>query len=54
MTIKNWALLLYHIIYIKEDLNSEEDQDCWAVPRQKDTGWSDHLKIDFFGPKHVS
>ena len=25
-----------------------------AVPRQKDTGWSDHLKIDFFGPKHVS
>ena len=24
------------------------------VPRQKDKVWSDRLKIDFFGPKHVS
>ena len=28
--------------------------DWWAVPRQKDKVWSDHLKNFFFGPKPVS
>ena len=28
--------------------------DRGAVPRQKDKVWSIHLKIFFFGPKHVS
>ena len=31
-----------------------ETELLWAVPRQKDKVWSDHLKNFFFGPKPVS